>query len=167
MNGVSKAYSMTGWRIGYAAGPKEIIKAIAKIQSQSTTNPSSISQAAAVEALNGTQDFIKKRAASFQERRNFVVDALNKIDGIDCLNPDGAFYVFPSCKDLIGKKDKNGKEIKTDTDFVQSLLESSGVAVVQGSAFGLEGFFRISYATSMTNLKKALEKISSFCKSLS
>jgi aspartate aminotransferase len=167
MNGVSKAYSMTGWRIGYAAGPKEIIKAIAKIQSQSTTNPSSISQAAAVEALNGTQDFIKERATSFQERRNFVVKALNEIDGIECLNPDGAFYVFPSCKGLIGKKDTNGNELKTDTDFVQSLLENSGVAVVQGSAFGLEGFFRISYATSMENLKKALEKISSFCKSLS
>ena len=166
MNGVSKAYSMTGWRIGYAAGPKEIIKAIAKIQSQSTTNPSSISQAAAVEALNGIQDFIKERAISFQERRNFVVKTLNEIDGIECLNPDGAFYVFPSCKGLIGKKDASGKELKTDTDFVQSLLENSGVAVVQGSAFGLEGFFRISYATSMENLKKALEKISSFCKSL-
>jgi len=166
MNGVSKAYSMTGWRIGYAAGPKEIIKAIAKIQSQSTTNPSSISQAAAVEALNGTQNFIKERAISFQERRDFVVKALNEIEGIECLNPDGAFYVFPSCKGLIGKKDINGKEIKTDTDFVQSLLENSGVAVVQGSAFGLEGFFRISYATSMKNLKKAMEKISSFCKNL-
>ena len=167
MNGVSKAYSMTGWRIGYAAGPKEIIKAIAKIQSQSTTNPSSISQAASVEALSGTQDFIKKRADSFQERRDFVVKGLNDIDGIDCLNPDGAFYVFPSCKGLMGKKDTNGKEIKSDTDFVQSLLENSGIAVVQGSAFGLEGFFRISYATSMDNLKKALEKISSFCKNLS
>ena len=167
MNGVSKAYSMTGWRIGYAAGPKDIVKAIAKIQSQSTTNPSSISQAASVEALSGTQDFIKKRADSFQERRDFVVKALNDIDGINCLNPDGAFYVFPSCKDLMGKKDPSGKEIKSDTDFVQSLLENSGIAVVQGSAFGLEGFFRISYATSMENLKKALEKISSFCKSLS
>ena len=167
MNGVSKAYSMTGWRIGYAAGPKDIVKAIAKIQSQSTTNPSSISQAASVEALSGTQDFIKKRADSFQERRDFVVKALNDIDGIECLNPDGAFYVFPSCKGLMGKKDTNGKEIKSDTDFVQSLLENSGIAVVQGSAFGLEGFFRISYATSMDNLKKALEKISSFCKSLS
>ncbi|WP_440925641.1 pyridoxal phosphate-dependent aminotransferase [Candidatus Pelagibacter sp.] len=166
MNGVSKAYSMTGWRIGYAAGPKDIVKAIAKIQSQSTTNPSSISQAASVEALSGTQDFIKKRADSFQERRDFVVKALNDIDGINCLNPDGAFYVFPSCKELIGKKDSSGKEIKSDTDFVQSLLENSGVAVVQGSAFGLEGFFRISYATSMENLKKALEKISFFCKSL-
>ena len=166
MNGVSKAYSMTGWRIGYAAGPTEIIRAIAKIQSQSTTNPSSISQAAAVEALNGTQDFIKKRATSFQERRDFVVKALNTIDGIECLNPDGAFYVFPSCKGLMGKKDTNNKELKTDTDFVQSLLEITGIAVVQGSAFGLEGFFRISYATSMENLKKALEKISNFCRSL-
>ena len=166
MNGVSKAYSMTGWRIGYAAGPKDIIKAIAKIQSQSTTNPSSISQAASVEALSGTQDFIKKRADSFQERRDFVVKALNDIDGINCLNPDGAFYVFPSCNELMGKKDPSGKEIKSDTDFVQSLLENSGIAAVQGSAFGLEGFFRISYATSMENLKKALKKISSFCKSL-
>ena len=166
MNGVSKAYSMTGWRIGYAAGPKEIIKAIAKIQSQSTTNPSSISQAAAVEALNGVQYFIKERAISFRERRDFVVNALNAIEGIECLNPDGAFYVFPSCKGLIGKKDSKGKEIKKDTDFVQSLLENNGIAVVQGSAFGLEGFFRISYATSMENLKKALEKISIFCKSL-
>ncbi len=167
MNGVSKAYSMTGWRIGYAAGPKDIVKAIAKIQSQSTTNPSSISQAASVEALSGTQEFIKKRADSFQERRDFVVNALNAIDGIECLIPDGAFYVFPSCKGLMGKKDSNGNEIKSDTDFVQSLLENSGIAVVQGSAFGLEGFFRISYATSMDNLKKAMDKISSFCKSLS
>ena len=166
MNGVSKAYSMTGWRIGYAAGPKEIIKAIAKIQSQSTTNPSSISQAAAVEALNGQQDFIKERAKSFQERRDFVVKALNQINGIECLNPDGAFYVFPSCKGLIGKKDPNGNVLNNDSDFVKSLLENSGVAVVQGSAFGLEGFFRISYATSMENLIKALEKIANFCKDL-
>ena len=166
MNGVSKAYSMTGWRIGYAAGPQEIIKAIAKIQSQSTTNPSSISQAAAVEALNGIQNFIKERSSSFQERRDFVVKALNEIKGIECLNPSGAFYVFPSCKGLMGKKDKKGKVIKTDTDFVQSLLENNGIAVVQGSAFGLEGFFRISYATSMENLKKAMERIKSFCETL-
>ena len=166
MNGVSKAYSMTGWRIGYAAGPTEIIKAIAKIQSQSTTNPSSISQAAAVEALNGTQEFIKERAIAFRERRDFVVNSLNKIKGIECLNPDGAFYVFPSCKGLIGKKDSSGNVFKTDTDFVQSLLENSGIAVVQGSAFGLEGFFRISYATSMENLKKAMDKIKFFCESL-
>ena len=166
MNGVSKSYAMTGWRIGYAAGDKEIIKAIAKIQSQSTTNPSSISQAAAVEALNGKQDFIPIRAKAFQERRDFVVNSLNAIDGISCLRPDGAFYVFPNCKKLIGKKDKEGKKIQNDTDFVQSLLENFGIAVVQGSAFGLEGFFRISYATSMENLEKAMNKIKKFCESL-
>ena len=166
MNGVSKSYAMTGWRIGYAAGDKEIIKAIAKIQSQSTTNPSSISQAAAVEALNGKQDFIPIRAKAFQERRDFVVNSLNAIDGISCLKPDGAFYVFPNCKKLIGKIDKEGKKIQNDTDFVQSLLENFGIAVVQGSAFGLEGFFRISYATSMENLKKAMNKIKEFCESL-
>ena len=166
MNGVSKSYAMTGWRIGYAAGDKEIIKAIAKIQSQSTTNPSSISQAAAVEALNGKQDFIPIRAKAFQERRDFVVNSLNAIDGISCLRPNGAFYVFPNCKKLIGKKDKEGKKIHNDTDFVQSLLENFGIAVVQGSAFGLEGFFRISYATSMENLEKAMNKIKEFCESL-
>ena len=162
MNGVSKSYSMTGWRIGYAAGPKEIIKAIAKIQSQSTSNPTSISQAAAVEALNGIQDFIQERANSFKERRDFVVSSLNKINGISCLKPQGAFYVFPSCKKLLGKKTK----LKTDKDFVEKLLEKSEVAVVQGSAFGLDGYFRISYATSMENLKKAMERIKSFCDSL-
>ena len=167
MNGVSKSYAMTGWRIGYAAGSRDIIKAIAKIQSQSTTNPSSISQAAAVEALNGKQDFIPIRSKAFQERRDFVVNSLNAINGINCLKPDGAFYVFPSCKGLIGKKDKNGKKLENDTDFVQSLLENKEVAVVQGSAFGLDGFFRISYATSMENLKKAMERIKSFCESLS
>ena len=166
MNGVSKSYAMTGWRIGYAAGSKEIIKAIAKIQSQSTSNPSSVSQAAAVEALNGTQNFISERSKAFQERRDFVVSELNKIDGINCLKPEGAFYVFPSCKDLLGKKDNKGNVLKTDNDFVQSMLENAGVAVVQGSAFGLDGFFRISYATSMENLKKALIKISDFCKSI-
>jgi aspartate aminotransferase len=157
---------MTGWRIGYAGGPKDIIKAIAKIQSQSTTNPSSISQAAAVEALNGEQDFISIRSKAFQERRDFVVNSLNSINGINCLKPEGAFYVFPNCKELIGKKDKSGKKIENDTDFVQSLLENYGIAVVQGSAFGLEGFFRISYATSMENLEKAMEKIKEFCESL-
>jgi len=167
MNGVSKSYAMTGWRIGYGAGITEIIKAMAKLQSQSTTNPSSISQAAAVEALNGTQDFILKRNQSFKERRDFVVETLNKIDGISCLKPDGAFYVFPSCSKFFNKKDKTGKIIKNDTDFVSSLLETYQVAVVQGSAFGLEGYFRISYATSMDNLKKALDRISNFCKSLS
>ena len=167
MNGVSKSYAMTGWRIGYAAGDKDVIKAVAKIQSQSTTNPSSISQAAAVEALNGTQEFISIRSLAFQERRDFVVNSLNAIDGINCLKPDGAFYVFPSCKELIGKKDKNGKKLENDTDFVQSLLENNNVAVVQGSAFGLDGFFRISYATSMEKLKVAMDRIKSFCESLS
>ena len=166
MNGVSKSYAMTGWRIGYAAGDKEIIKAIAKIQSQSTTNPSSISQAAAVEALNGKQDFIPVRAKAFQERRDFVVNSLNAIEGISCLKPEGAFYVFPNCKGLIGKKDKSGKKITNDTEFVQSLLENNDVAVVQGSAFGLEGFFRISYATSMEKLEIAMKRIKSFCESL-
>ncbi len=163
MNGVSKSYAMTGWRIGYAAGPKDIIKAIGKIQSQSTSNPSSISQAAAVEALNGNQGFIQKRSKAFKERRDFVVKSLNNIKGINCLTPNGAFYVFPSCKGLLTKKTK----LKTDTDFVQKLLEKSNVAVVQGSAFGLDGYFRISYATSMQNLKKAMERIKSFCESLS
>tara|TARA_B100000900_G_scaffold358756_1_gene329840 strand:- start:83 stop:574 length:492 start_codon:yes stop_codon:yes gene_type:complete len=163
MNGVSKSYAMTGWRIGYAAGPKEIIKAIGKIQSQSTSNPSSISQAAAVEALNGAQNFIQERSNAFKERRDFVVKSLNNINGISCLTPNGAFYVFPSCKGLLNKKTK----LKTDTDFVQKLLENSNVAVVQGSAFGLDGYFRISYATSMENLQKAMERIKSFCESLS
>ena len=162
MNGVSKSYSMTGWRIGYGAGPKDIIKAVAKIQSQSTTNPSSISQAAAVEALNGTQDFIQTRANSFKKRRDFVVEKINNINGLSCLKPSGAFYVFPNCKKLLGKKTK----LKTDKEFVEKLLEKAEVAVVQGSAFGLDGYFRISYATSMENLEKALDRIKSFCESL-
>jgi len=167
MNGVSKSYAMTGWRIGYGAGTKEIIKAMEKLQSQSTTNPSSISQAAAVEALDGNQDFMLKRNQSFKERRDFVVETLNKIGDLSCLKPNGAFYVFPNCLKLLNKKDKKGKIIKNDTDFVSSLLENYQVAAVQGSAFGLEGYFRISYATSMENLKKALDRISNFCKSLS
>ena len=163
MNGVSKSYAMTGWRIGYAGGPKEIIKAIRKIQSQSTSNPSSVSQAAAVEALNGTQKFIKKRSNAFRQRRDFVVKSLNKISGISCLKPNGAFYVFPSCKKLLGKKTK----LKNDSDFVKKLLEKSNVAVVQGSAFGLDGHFRISYATSMKKLKVAMKRIKSFCEKIS
>ncbi len=163
MNGVSKSYSMTGWRIGYAAGPKEIIKAMAKIQSQSTSNPTSISQAAAVEALNGTQDFIKIRSDSFKARRDFVVQSLNNIKGLSCSKPEGAFYVFPNCKKLLGNKTK----LKSDKDFVERLLEKGEVAVVQGSAFGLNGYFRVSYATSMENLKKAMERIKIFCESLS
>tara|TARA_B100000780_G_scaffold279193_1_gene256336 strand:- start:2983 stop:4182 length:1200 start_codon:yes stop_codon:yes gene_type:complete len=167
INGLSKSYAMTGWRVGYAGGPENIIQGIAKIQSQSTTNTSSISQAAAEEALNGTQDFIKKRSDAFKERRDFVVKKLNSIESLSCKNPEGAFYVFPSCKDCIGKKDVNKKEIANDTDFVTSLLENTGVAVVQGSAFGKEGYFRISYATSMKNLSKALDKIEEYCKKLS
>ena len=167
INGLSKSYAMTGWRVGYAGGPENIIQGIAKIQSQSTTNTSSISQAAAEEALNGTQDFIKIRSDSFKERRDFVVKKLNSIKGLSCKNPEGAFYVFPSCKDCIGKKDANKKEIINDTDFVTSLLENTGVAVVQGSAFGKEGYFRISYATSLKNLSKALDKIEEYCKQLS
>jgi len=167
INGLSKSYAMTGWRVGYAGGPENIIQGIAKIQSQSTTNTSSISQAAAEEALNGTQDFIKIRSDAFKERRDFVVKKLNSIKGLSCKNPEGAFYVFPSCKDCIGKKDVNKKEIVNDTDFVTSLLENTGVAVVQGSAFGKEGYFRISYATSMKNLSEALDKIEEYCKQLS
>ena len=163
MNGVSKSYAMTGWRIGYAGGPKEIITAIRKVQSQSTSNPSSVSQAAAVEALNGTQKFIKTRSKEFKKRRDFVVKKLNKIKGINCLKPNGAFYVFPSCKGLLGKKTK----IKTDSEFVEKLLDKANVAVVQGSAFGLAGHFRISYATSMKKLTVALDRIKSFCESLS
>ena len=163
MNGVSKSYAMTGWRIGYAGGPKEIIKAIRKIQSQSTSNPSSVSQAAAVEALNGTQKFIKKRSNAFKQRRDFVVKSLNKISRISCLKPNGAFYVFPNCKKLLGKKTK----LKNDSDFVKKLLEKSNVAVVQGSAFGLDGHFRISYATSMKKLKVAMKRIKSFCEKIS
>ncbi len=162
MNGVSKSYAMTGWRIGYAAGPKEIITAIRKIQSQSTSNPSSISQAAAVEALNGQQNFINERAKAFKERRDFVVKSLNNIKGINCLTPNGAFYVFPSCKGLLNKKTK----LKNDTEFVSKLLDRSMVAVVQGSAFGLDGHFRISYATSMENLEKAMSRIKDFCENL-
>jgi len=166
INGLSKSYAMTGWRVGYAGGAEDLIQAMGKIQSQSTTNTSSISQAAAVEALNGVQDFIKPRSDAFKKRRDFVVQKLNTIKGLSCKNPQGAFYVFPSCKNCIGKKDKMGKQILNDTDFVTSLLENTGVAVVQGSAFGSEGYFRISYATSMDNLVKALDKIESYCNEL-
>jgi aspartate aminotransferase len=166
INGVSKAYAMTGWRIGYAAGSKSLIKAMGKLQSQSTSNPSSISQAASVEALNGDQSFLKSRANVFKKRRDFVVKALNDMNGISCTVPQGAFYVFPSCKDLFGKKTSEGKIIENDEDFVTALLETVGVAVVQGSAFGLNGFFRISYATSDEMIANACERISNFCDSL-
>ena len=166
INGVSKAYAMTGWRIGYAAGEQKLIKAMGKLQSQSTSNPSSVSQAAAVEALNGDQSFLKTRAEVFKKRRDYVVNALNKIDGVSCEMPEGAFYVFPNCSGIIGKKTKNGKILDNDEDVVTALLEDAGVAVVQGSAFGLEGYFRISYATSDELLSIACNRISEFCSEL-
>lgn len=167
MNGVSKAYAMTGWRIGYCAGPVELIKAMAKVQGQSTSNPTSISQWAAVEALNGPQDFIAERAAVFRERRDLVVSMLNQAAGIACPTPEGAFYVYPSCAGTIGKKTPSGKVIENDQDFVEQLLEAEGVACVHGGAFGLSPYFRISYATSTENLEKACERIQRFCASLS
>jgi aspartate aminotransferase len=166
MNGVSKAYCMTGWRIGYAAGPVPLIKAIAKVQSQSTTNPSSISQAAAVEALNGPQDFIPVHNAAFKARRDLVVDLLNKAQGLHCHRPEGAFYVYPSCAGTIGKKTPQGKVIASDDDFVTYLLDAEGVAAVQGSAFGLSPFFRISYATSTEALTEACRRIQRACAAL-
>lgn len=163
MNGVSKAYAMTGWRIGYAAGPEPLIKAMAKMISQTTSNPSSISQWAAVEALNGTQDFIKPNAKLFQERRDLVVSMLNQATGIHCPTPEGAFYVYPSCAGLIGKTAPSGKVIASDEDFAVELLETEGVAVVHGAAFGLSPFFRISYATSNAVLEDACSRIQRFC----
>jgi aspartate aminotransferase len=158
-NGVSKAYCMTGWRIGYATGPKPLIKGIAKIQSQSTTNPNTIAQYAALAALNGPVDFLADNNAAFVRRRNFVVSRLNSIDGLQCSMPDGAFYVYPSCAGVIGKKTPDGKLIETDSDYVTYLLEAEGVACVQGTAFGLSPYFRISYATSDTLLDDALNRI--------
>ncbi|MGZ8371182.1 MAG: pyridoxal phosphate-dependent aminotransferase, partial [Caulobacteraceae bacterium] len=155
MNGVSKAYAMTGWRIGYAGGPEPLIKAMAKVISQTTSNPSSISQWAAVEALNGPQDFIPERAKVFEQRRDLVVSMLNQAKGLTCPKPEGAFYVYPSCEGLIGKTAPSGKVMASDEDVVTELLESEGVAVVQGAAFGLSPFFRISYATSTEVLEEA------------
>ena len=166
MNGVSKAYAMTGWRIGYAAGPEALIKAMAKMISQTTSNPSSISQWAAVEALNGTQDFIKPNAKLFQKRRDLVVSMLNQASGIHCPTPEGAFYVYPSIEGLIGKTAPSGKVINTDEDFAVELLETEGVAVVHGAAFGLSPFFRISYATSDDVLEDACGRIQRFCGNL-
>jgi len=166
MNGVSKAYAMTGWRIGYCAGPEDLIKAMAKLQSQSATNATSISQWAAVEALNGPQDFIPKFQKIFEERRDLVVSMLNQATGIECPKPEGAFYVYPSIRKLVGKKTPGGKVIATDGDFAVELLETTGVAVVHGAAFGLSPFFRISYATSNKALEEACRRIQSFCNSL-
>ncbi len=166
MNGVSKAYAMTGWRIGYCGGPLDLIKAMTTIQSQSTSNPTSISQWAAVEALNGPQDFIPERAAVFKERRDLVVSMLNQATGIKCPTPEGAFYVYPSCAGCIGKTTPKGKVLENDQDFVEALLEEEGVATVHGEAFGLSPFFRISYATSTEALTAACERIQRFCASL-
>jgi aspartate aminotransferase len=166
MNGVSKAYAMTGWRIGYAAGPEALIKAMGKVISQTTSNPSSISQAAAVEALNGPQDFIAERAAHFEKRRDLVVSMLNQASGLTCARPEGAFYVYPSCEGLIGKKTPDGQVIGSDEDFAKALLKAEAVAVVHGEAFGLSPFFRISYATSTEILEDACSRIQRFCASL-
>lgn len=166
MNGVSKAYCMTGWRIGYCAGPQELIKAMTKIQSQSTSNPTSISQWAALEALTGPQEFIAEHNTHFKRRRDLVVKMLNEADGIECITPEGAFYVYPSCAGCIGKTAPNGTAIDGDEAFAKALLEAEGVAVVHGEAFGLSPFFRISYATSDENLVEACTRIQRFCTSL-
>jgi len=166
INGTSKAYCMTGWRIGYAGGPEPLIKAMAMIQSQSTTNPAAVSQWAAVEALNGTQDFIPKHNAIFKERRDLAVSMLNQARGIKCPTPEGAFYVYPSCAGTIGKTASTGKTLNTDEDFVTELLEAEGVAVVHGSAFGLGPAFRISYAVKTSDLEEACRRIQRFCGNL-
>ncbi|SCB08377.1 pyridoxal phosphate-dependent aminotransferase [Rhizobium multihospitium] len=166
VNGVSKAYAMTGWRIGYAGGPKALIKAMAVIQSQATSCPSSVSQAAAVAALNGPQDFLEGRKASFQRRRDLVVNRLNAIEGLDCLVPEGAFYTFSGCGGVLGKTTPSGKPIETDADFCAYLLDEAHVAVVPGSAFGLSPYFRISYATSEADLVEALDRIERACAAL-
>ena len=163
MNGVSKAYAMTGWRIGYAGGPRQLIKAMDLIQGQQTSGTNSIAQWAAVEALNGPQDFIARNKDIFQARRDLVVSMLNQANGISCPTPEGAFYVYPSCAGLIGKKAPSGKTLETDEDFVTELLEAEGVAVVHGSAFGLGPNFRISYATSDALLEEACQRIQRFC----
>jgi len=166
MNGVSKAYAMTGWRIGYCAGPEPLIKAMAKLQSQSVSSASSVSQWASVEALNGPQDFIPKFQKIFEERRDLVVSMLNQAHGIECPKPEGAFYVYPSVRKLIGKKAPSGKTIASDEDFAAELLDGEGVAVVHGAAFGLSPFFRISYATSTEILEEACKRIQRFCGNL-
>jgi aspartate aminotransferase len=166
INGCSKAYCMTGWRIGYAGGPEPLIKAMAMIQSQSTTNPAAVSQWAAVEALNGTQDYIPKHNAIFKERRDLAVSMLNQANGIKCPTPEGAFYVYPSCAGTIVRKASTGRTLNTDEDFVTELLEAEGVAVVHGSAFGLGPAFRISYAVKTSDLEEACRRIQRFCGNL-
>ena len=166
MNGVSKSYCMTGWRIGYGAGPEQLIKAMSKLQSQSTSNPSSIAQWAAVEALNGPQDFIASNNEVFKQRRDLVVSMLNQARGLSCPTPEGAFYVYPSCMGCIGKTVPSGNVIRTDEDFVTELLAAEGVAAVQGAAFGMSPFFRISYATATETLEDACRRIQRFCGNL-
>jgi aspartate aminotransferase len=166
LNGVSKAYCMTGWRIGYAGAPEPLIKAMAMLQSQSTSNPSAVAQWAAVEALNGPQDFIPKHNKIFKERRDLIVSMLNQANGIQCPKPEGAFYVYPSCAGTMGKTAPSGKKLATDEDFVTELLETEGVAVVQGSAFGAGPAFRISYATKTQDLEEAGRRIQRFCGNL-
>jgi len=166
LNGVSKSYCMTGWRLGYCGASKEIITAMNKIQSQSTTSTSSISMAASVEALNGPQDFIQKHNEAFLKRRDIVVDSLNKIEGLSCLVPEGAFYVYPNCEGVIGKQTPSGKELQNDEDFMNYLLESEGVAGVHGAAFGLSPYFRLSYATSDKVLNDACDRIKRACDNL-
>lgn len=166
-NGVSKAYAMTGWRIGYAGGPADLIKAMATIQSQSTTNPSSVSQAAAVAALTGPLDFLAERNEVFRQRRDLCLAAFNSTDGLSCRTPDGAFYLFPSCQGMLGRKRADGRIIETDVDFATFLLEEANVAVVPGSAFGLAPFFRISFATATERLQAACARIKEACGKLS
>jgi aspartate aminotransferase len=166
VNGCSKAYAMTGWRLGFAGGPEKLIKAMAKVQGQTTSNPNSIAQAAAVEALTGTQDFIAPRAAAFMARRDMLVERLNRIDGIACHKPEGAFYVYPSCAGLLGKKTPDGKTIATDEDFSRYLLETEELAVVHGAAYGMSPYFRISFATSMAELEEACDRIERACSKL-
>ncbi len=166
VNGASKAYAMTGWRIGFAGGPKPLIKAMAKVMSQSTSNPSSISQWATVAALNGDQSFLQERNNAFKERRDLVVSMLNQANGLTCATPEGAFYVYPSCAGVIGKTTPNGQTINSDEDFAAALLEDEGVAIVFGAAFGLSPYFRVSYAAAIEQLEDACQRIQRFCASL-
>jgi aspartate aminotransferase len=163
VNGLSKTYCMTGWRMGYGAGPEPLIKAMCKLQSQSTSNPSSISQWAAVEALSGPQDFIARNRKAFKDRRDLVVSMLNQSKGLKCTNPEGAFYVYPSCEGAIGKTSGRGVKIRNDEDFVTALLEEEEVAVVHGAAFAMSPFFRLSYATDTASLEEGCRRIQRFC----
>lgn len=167
INGVSKAYSMTGWRIGYAGGPADLISAIIKIQSQSTSNPCSISQMAAIEALTGPQDFLKPRCEEFKKRCDYVVNRLNQIEGLACLTPEGSFYAYPNCSGVVGRQTPSGMQIESDGDFSQYLIETAQVAVVPGNAFGMSPYFRVSYATDMKTLEKALDRIEKAVQDLS